>query len=120
MKMTRYLWTGESEYCICAHHVTDHETCQSFIAIATQEPPTVICRGKFGNKSHPISHCNCDEFRPYRIRILGEDDNEVIEQQYSEVKNIQWVQYCADNVTNRSPLIISISVKELAKRYRWI
>jgi hypothetical protein len=79
-----------------------------------------LSEGKFGNKSHPISHCNCDEFRPYRIRILGEGDNEVIEQQYSEVKNIQWVQYYADNVTNRSPLIISISVKELAKRYRWI
>ena len=72
--MTRYLWTGESEYYICGHRVTDHETSQSFIAIATQGPPTVTCWG--GN-------CHCDEFRPYRM--LGERDNEIIEKQYLEV-----------------------------------
>jgi hypothetical protein len=79
--MTRYLWTGESEFCICGHRITDHETCQTFIAIATQEPPTVSCGG--GNKCRVTQDCKCecDEFRPYRIA----SEDEVIEKQYSEV-----------------------------------
>ena len=71
-------------YCICGHHVTDHETLQSFIAIATpEEPPTVTCRG--GNKPHAIRNCECDEFRPYRT--VGEDNDykEAIEKQIWEV-----------------------------------
>jgi hypothetical protein len=32
-KMTKYLWTGESEYCICGHHVTDHEISQWLISL---------------------------------------------------------------------------------------
>jgi hypothetical protein len=39
--MTRFLWTGESEYCICGHHVTDHETLQWPISLT--ERPVVIC-----------------------------------------------------------------------------
>jgi len=87
--MTKFLWTGESEYCTCGHHVTDHETWQSFIAIATQQPATttVTCRG--GNKVGIIQGCHCDEFRPYRNRILDEDYNEVIEKQYPEVNTKQ-------------------------------
>jgi len=95
--MTRYLWTGESEYCTCGHHVTDHETCQSqsFIAIAKQQQATttVICRGGEGeeegkgngSKVRIIRGCHCDEFRPYRIATT-EDDNKVIEKQIWEVR----------------------------------
>lgn len=50
------------------------DTLQSFIAIATQGPPTVISRGsgRSENMSYPTRHCHCDEFRPYRT--LGEDE----------------------------------------------
>ena len=72
--MTRYLWTRESEYCICGHHLTDHETLQWPISLT--ENPVVICRG--GNKTR-IRNCHCDKFRPYRTRIAREDEEEVIE-----------------------------------------
>jgi hypothetical protein len=82
--MTRFLWTGESEFCICGHHLTDHETSQWPVSIT--QPPMVICRASGGDKSHFIHTCHCDEFRPYRI--AGEEDKEAIEKQCSEVKNI--------------------------------
>ena len=82
--MTRFLWTGESEYCICGHHLTDHETSQSFVAIAAQEPPTVTCIG--GNKSHPIRNCECDEFRPFRVVSQQDDDEDTNENRNSQVR----------------------------------
>jgi hypothetical protein len=51
-----------------------------------QEPPTITCGG--GYKARIIQGCHCDEFRPYRIATITEEDEEVIEKQYSEVKNI--------------------------------
>jgi hypothetical protein len=86
--MTHYIWTGESEYCTCGHHLTDHETLQWPISLT--EHPIVICKGEarcaFGSSSKRfLSGCHCDEFRPYRTRILGEDDNQVIEKQTPEV-----------------------------------
>jgi hypothetical protein len=80
MKMTKFLWTGESEYCICGHHVTDRETSQWHVLLT--ERPIVICRG--GDKARNVRACECDEFRPYRI--LGKEDDhddgkEVIEKQ---------------------------------------
>jgi hypothetical protein len=64
--MTRYLWTGESEYCTCGHHITDHETLQWPIIMLT-EHPVVICRGGNNRPELFIPTCHCDEFRPYRI-----------------------------------------------------
>jgi hypothetical protein len=86
--MTKFLWTGESEFCICGHHPTDHETSQWFVSIIT-EPPIVICKGGRGvgvDKSHVIRSCHCDEFRSYR-RIVGkgEEAKQAIEKQNSEV-----------------------------------
>jgi hypothetical protein len=83
--MTRYLWTGESEFCICGHHVTDHETLQWPISLT--ERPVVICRGG-NNKVGIINSCDCNEFRPYRIATT-EEVKQVIEKQYLEVKNIK-------------------------------
>jgi hypothetical protein len=77
--MAKFLWTGESEFCICGHHVTDHETLQWPISLT--EHPVVICRG--GNKAYIIQSCHCDEFRPYRI--AREDEKEVIENKIQEV-----------------------------------
>lgn len=78
--MTRYLWTGESEFCICGHHVTDHETSQWLVSMV--KPPTLVCRG--GNRSHNVRNCECDEFRPYRI-VGKEEGEEAIEKQNPEV-----------------------------------
>lgn len=82
--MTRFLWTGESEYCICGHHVTDHETSQWPVSIA--QPPMVICSSTRKLRAIPIRncHCECDEFRPYRI--AREDDyDEAIQNHNTEV-----------------------------------
>jgi hypothetical protein len=62
---------GGSEFCICGRHLTDYGTS----TIATQEPPTVICKGKGENASHLIRFCHCDEFRPYRL-VREEVDEE--------------------------------------------
>jgi hypothetical protein len=65
--MTKYLWTGELEFCVCGHHVTDHETSQmDMMCIALSAPPLVLCRG--GDRSR-ICNCACEEFRPYIIGI---------------------------------------------------
>jgi hypothetical protein len=82
--MTRFLWTGESEFCMCGHHVTDHETSQWLVSIITQQPPIVTYRERGGDKSHIIRSCDCDEFRPYKI-VKKEDDEEAIENQNTEV-----------------------------------
>ena len=79
--MTRFLWTVESEFCICGHHLTDHEASQWLISIT--QPSTVICRGRGGDKTRIIRGCHCDEFRPYRI--VGEDNEEAVEKQHQEV-----------------------------------
>lgn len=60
--MTRYLWTGESEYCLCGHHLTEDETLQW----AMSASPIVICRWSW----------ECEEFRPYRNRRLDEDEEQ--------------------------------------------
>ena len=72
--MTRFLWTGKSEFCICGHHVTDHETLQWPISLT--EHPIFICRG--GN----IRSCQCDEFRPYLIVV---EDEGLVENKIQEV-----------------------------------
>jgi hypothetical protein len=80
--MTKFLWTGESEYCKCGHHVTEHETDIQASLLNVADPPTVYCRWD----------CQCGKFRPYRT--IGEEDNdndsdndkEVIEKQNWEVK----------------------------------
>jgi hypothetical protein len=49
-----------------------------------QLPPIVICRG--GKKVRIIRGCHFDEFKPYRTRIVGEeDDEEIIENKMPEV-----------------------------------
>ena len=78
--MTRFLWTGESEYCVCGYHITDHETSQLPISIA--QPPLVICRG--ARNVRAIGNCECDEFRPYRTRIATEEDYDVVEKEIWE------------------------------------
>jgi hypothetical protein len=78
--MTRFLWTGELEYCICGHHLTDHETLQWPISLT--EGPIAICRGGV-HKSTIIQSCHYDEFRPYRI---ARADEQVFEKQIPEVK----------------------------------
>jgi hypothetical protein len=46
--MTRFLWTGESDYYICGHHVTEHETLQWPIMLTERQ--IVICRGVGNSK----------------------------------------------------------------------
>lgn len=77
--MAKYLWTGESEFCfcICGHHLTDHETSQWLIPLTGAS--VVTCRG--GGRPRIIRNCECDEFRPYRVVGQEGNDEEVIEKQ---------------------------------------
>jgi hypothetical protein len=72
--LTKFLWTGESEYCICGHHLTEHETDIQASLINVADPSTVDCRWD----------CHSDELRPYRI-ATAEEDKQVIEKQLWEV-----------------------------------
>jgi hypothetical protein len=51
--MTKFLWTGESEYCLCGHHVTDHTT----------QIMTMAFDGRVSRCSNET--CKCHEFKPY-------------------------------------------------------
>lgn len=52
------LWTGESVYCICLHHVEQHCTIRDENGPET----TIHCHGS-------DEHCNCDEFRTCSIKL---------------------------------------------------
>jgi hypothetical protein len=68
--VTRYLWTGESQYCLCGHHLTEHETAElSKCLLLPPEQPFVICRG--GGYHY---NCACEEFKPYRALEKGARD----------------------------------------------
>jgi hypothetical protein len=81
--MTKYLWTGESEFCICRHHITDNGTLKWPVSIT--QPALVICSG--ARKVRAIRNCECDEFRPNKVRVTGEEGDMVaIEIQNVEVR----------------------------------
>jgi hypothetical protein len=56
--MTRFLRTGESEYCICGHHLECHNTILG---------KWQTCNYNYRGKSH---RCTCKRFRAYRL--MGE------------------------------------------------
>jgi hypothetical protein len=59
--MTEFLWPGDSAFCICGHHVTEHETKTKVIVgshyLDFQFKPYFKCK----------EGCKCMEFRPYMI-----------------------------------------------------
>ena len=70
--MTRFLWTGESEYCIYGHHITEHTTTSWLCGL---EPSLITCNGK-DHKTGSSSNwsCKCDGFKPYRINQEAEEE----------------------------------------------
>ena len=42
--MTKFLWTGESEFCICGHHITDHDSHVN-VVLTDDGPVFVTCNG---------------------------------------------------------------------------
>jgi hypothetical protein len=81
--MTRFLGTGESEYCLCVHHLTELiMRLGNRLSLLQHRPAHSYLRGRSGNMSHPIRDCHCDEFRSYRI--VGEDE-EVVANKIREV-----------------------------------
>ena len=61
--MTKFLWTGESEYCQCGHHITKHSTRNNWLNIwesdVNEDEPNYLCYGSRG--------CKCKKFIPYRL-----------------------------------------------------
>jgi hypothetical protein len=52
------LWTGESVYCICSHHVEQHSTVRDQYGCEL----AILCHGNNGS-------CNCTLFRTCSIRL---------------------------------------------------
>lgn len=66
--MTEWLWTDESAYCECGHHVVDHyykncdyEGCFVEIDGVLQHSPH--CHGRRKN-----FFCKCKGFEPYKVK----------------------------------------------------
>jgi len=71
--MTRFLWTGESEFCVCSHHIEEHdeaspssgntEVCIStnYCQCLSMVPESEKCKC-----SHCLTRCKCNKFTPYR------------------------------------------------------
>ena len=57
-----WLWTGESVYCICTHHVEQHCTIRDKYDFAV----TIHCHGD-------NELCSCEHFRTQRLRIANEE-----------------------------------------------
>ena len=56
--MTSFLSTGESEYCQCGHHITDHEE---------GSDPSMNARICISTNYYRCCECNqCNQFVPYR------------------------------------------------------
>lgn len=58
-----WLWTGESVYCICTHHVEQHCTIHGKHGFAV----TIHCHGD-------NELCSCEHFRAQRLRITNEEE----------------------------------------------
>jgi hypothetical protein len=56
--MTEYLWTNESAWCLCGHHIRDHEKWSSILA---------VCHGK-DYKRGSRHRYGCYRFRPCRMK----------------------------------------------------
>ncbi len=56
--MSEYLWTGESAFCHCGHHIKDHTT-WNFIL-----DPVFVCNGE---DHEGLRRCNCKGFVPYKV-----------------------------------------------------
>jgi hypothetical protein len=55
-----WLWTGESVYCICTHHVAQHCTIRSEYNLAV----IIHCHGD-------NELCSCEHFRPQMMRLFN-------------------------------------------------
>ena len=66
--MTEYLWTKESAWCLCGHHITDH-TASWLCGLET----SITCNGK-DHKTGSNWSCKCDGFKPYRINQEPEEE----------------------------------------------
>jgi hypothetical protein len=58
-----YLWTGQSVFCECGHHVEFHKT--GIATLVFWDSFYSICHYKGNDKDNPID-CKCQEFTPYK------------------------------------------------------
>ncbi|MGA7368757.1 MAG: hypothetical protein WBX01_06470 [Nitrososphaeraceae archaeon] len=54
-----YLWTGESAYCKCGHHIIRHVNWEKLMEVEPDDPD-ICCTGDV--------NCPCDEFRPDKVK----------------------------------------------------
>lgn len=58
------LWTGESVFCVCGHHVEGHKTVHPLLDAFGQCATITYC----GYKSNDgQDRCKCQEFKAYKI-----------------------------------------------------
>jgi hypothetical protein len=59
-----YLWSGESVFCKCGHHVEYHYTNARILSVFGDNEIYRHCR--FKHKEDEDEDCNCKEFRPFK------------------------------------------------------
>jgi hypothetical protein len=62
MSYDEFLWSGESVFCKCGHHVEFHKTDYRILSVFGDNVPYTHCRFKQDEE------CKCKEFTPYRNR----------------------------------------------------
>jgi hypothetical protein len=66
--LNSYLWTGESVWCKCGHHVNCHYTNGFPEDLVKQGYPYSTCAYKTNTNN---GHCACTEFRPFKKKEMG-------------------------------------------------
>jgi len=61
--MKEKLWTGESVWCICGHHVEFHKTDARIMSVFGENQLYRHCKFKY--KDRQDFECRCKEFTPY-------------------------------------------------------
>jgi hypothetical protein len=65
-----YLWTGESVFCKCGHHVEYHRTDVRMMSVFGESEIYRHCC--FKHKEDQDQDCKCKEFTPYKLNHENE------------------------------------------------
>jgi len=61
-----YLWTGESVFCKCGHHVEYHKTDVRIKSVFGKGELYTHCLFKRKDEEGQDQYCRCKEFTPYK------------------------------------------------------